>query len=395
MGFIGYLRTLLGVGDDRYVDQSERAELSAVFATPLGSEVLARTAALSTAANLIAATLAKCEFRTFIDGKEMQGEEWYRWNVRPSANYSSSAFLFKLVNKLCFDREALVVETMDNQLVCADSFSQTIHAVYDNTYNGVTADDYIFRKTFVEHDVLHFRLTGKDAGKPVAVLARKWDELIAQSSQAFKRALGRRAVLRLGTEAQNLPNFDDIYEKLTGTDLKNFIESDNAVLPLYNGFGYEELERSKTYQGNTSRDLAALVEDVYSFTARSLGIPPALLKGDTADSSTLITQLLTFAVDPIAAMLEEEITAKTFPRHRVLAGCRVEVDTTNCIHVDVLSQASNADKLISSGATSVNEVRRFLRLPARNEPWANMHYMTRNYAAVTDAASGGGETSDA
>lgn len=39
-----------------------------------------------TCVNMIANALARCEFRTYQGGKEVQGKEYYMWNYSPNAN---------------------------------------------------------------------------------------------------------------------------------------------------------------------------------------------------------------------------------------------------------------------------------------------------------------------
>lgn len=349
-------------------------------------EICARTAAMQAVSNLIAATLAKCEVRVYQGGKPVRNREWYRWNYRPNVNYSSSAFFAKFADKLVFDGEALVVEVNpDAQIVVADRYTTDTYTVFGNVYKGVTADGFTFDKSFGETEVTRFRLFNKKALAATQALAKAWDRLASKSAEAFARSLGRRAVLGISSEAQKNQNFDEIYAQLTGTDLKSFIQSDSAVLPLYNGFDYKELERNKTYQGDTSRDLAALVTDQYNFAARSWNIPPSLLLGEVAESSQAYKMFLSSCIDPLAEMIGEEISDKLYGSGGVLRGNYVELDTTACLHVDVLSEAGNADKLIGSATASPNEIRRIFKLPQIPEPWADAYYMTSNYhAAGTD-----------
>lgn len=57
----------------------------------------------------IASAVAKCEFRTFLEGKEVRGEEYYLWNVAPNANQTSTEFWREVIFRLYRDKEALIV----------------------------------------------------------------------------------------------------------------------------------------------------------------------------------------------------------------------------------------------------------------------------------------------
>ena len=64
---------------------------------------------------MIANAVARCEFRTFRGGKEIQEQEHYLWNVEPNVNQNSTAFLHKLVAKLLTDGECLVISTRQRE----------------------------------------------------------------------------------------------------------------------------------------------------------------------------------------------------------------------------------------------------------------------------------------
>ena len=67
--------------------------------------------ALHSGINLLAAALSKCEFRTYVSGKEIHGPEYYLWNYQPNRNQSASQFMHQLVWTIIYRSEALVVES--------------------------------------------------------------------------------------------------------------------------------------------------------------------------------------------------------------------------------------------------------------------------------------------
>jgi phage portal protein BeeE len=44
------------------------------------------------AVNIVANAVSKCEFKTFLNGKEDKGKEYYLWNIEPNKNQNSSDF---------------------------------------------------------------------------------------------------------------------------------------------------------------------------------------------------------------------------------------------------------------------------------------------------------------
>ncbi len=121
--------------------------------------------AIQMAINMLAGLIAKCEFKTYIKGKETKADEYYLWNVEPNANQNSSQFLQQLVSKLLYDNEALVVE-VNGQLLIADSFTATGYALFPATFSDVTVttfgNSFTFDKTFSMADVLYFKLNNQN-----------------------------------------------------------------------------------------------------------------------------------------------------------------------------------------------------------------------------------------
>ena len=140
---------------------------------------------------------------------------------------------------------------------------------------------------------------------------------------------------------------------------------------------------SKTYTNEGTRDIRAMIDDVCDFTARAFGVPPALLSGDVQGVSDALDQFLTFCIDPLCDMISEEINRKRYGKD-VLRGSRMQIDTKCVKHVDLLSVSTAIDKLIASGAFSVNDIRNVVGEPEIDEPWANQHFMTKNYSTVQD-----------
>ena len=52
------------------------------------------------------------------------------------------------------------------------------------------------------------------------------------------------------------------------------------------------------------------------------------------------------------------------------------------------SAAQGADKLIGSGVCSINDVMARFGLPEIAEPWAEQHWMTKNYSPAEDLLDG-------
>ena len=63
----------------------------------------------------------------------------------------------------------------------------------------------------------------------------------------------------------------------------------------------------------------------------------------------------------------------------------IRVDSSSIIHFDLFENAANVEKLVGSGAYTINDVRRAANQATINEPWADEHYMTLNISTMGQA----------
>ncbi|MEG2526993.1 MAG: phage portal protein [Oscillospiraceae bacterium] len=358
----------------------------------LYTDVYIRELAFLSCVNLSANLISKCEFKTFSNGSEVKGREYYLWNISPNQNQNSSAFLHKLIYQLFQNREALVIEN-NNQIYVADSFEKKEYALYNNTFSQVTIGDFTFNRTFSMPEVMYFELSEKNMRIIVDGLYESYGRLISYGMKGYKKSRGEKGTLELDAQMAGDKKFQDTYEAIKNDGFKKFAEAENAVMPLYKGMKYESVA-SKTYSSDSTRDIRAMIDDVTDFTARGFGIPPQLLNGSVQDVDSVTDQLLTFHADPLADNLAEEINRKRYSIAEFSKGNYLKIDTSAIKHIDLLGAATGIDKLIGSGVVCINDIRGLLGQPLIDEPWAWQHFITKNYSTVADLLNSleGGET---
>lgn len=387
MGIIKWLAEKLGGpvpvngSIDIYIDEY----MSAV------GDVYVREMAFWTATNLIANALSKCEFKTYENGNEVKGLNYYRWNVQPNKNQNSNDFLQELVWKLYRNNELLVIEHNEDLLI-ADSFSRKEYALYDDEFSQVTVKGFTFAKTFYQSDVVYLTLSEQNVHGLISGLYNSYAKLLEYTMKAYQRSRGTKAKFEYETLPPAGSEQRKIFDELINEKFKKFLESDNAIVPLGNGQKLTEFSGSKTYSNDGTRDIRAMIDDVFVFTARALGIPPALMSGDVQGVEDAIDQFLTFCIDPLADKIETENNRKTYTRAQFLNGDYMKIDTKQMKHIDIFNISTSIDKLIASGVFSVNDILKMLGLPIIDEPWANKHFITKNYMPFEEAlnALGGG-----
>jgi len=376
---------LSGDSLDAYIDE---------YALVVG-DIYIREMAFWSATNLMANAISKCEFKTYLKGDEVKKQEYYLWNIEPNKNQNSSAFLHKLIAQLYRHNECLVIE-QNGQLIVADSYSKKEYALYENTFTQVTIKDFTFDKTFKQSEVLFFQLNEVNMRNVVNGLYGSYAKLISYSMNAYQKSKGTKGIFKYDTVPVAGTPEREAFDKLINEKISKWLNSDNAALPLGRGQEWKENEK-KTYAGESTRDIKAMIDDVYDFTARSYGIPPVLLKGDLANiGDNVVDVLLTFAVDPLIDTLQEEINRKRTGYSNFSQGTYLEIDSKSIKHIDLLSVSTAIDKLIASGAFCINDIRKLVGEPVIDEPWAWQHYITKNYATVEELLNslGGGQTSN-
>ena len=346
-------------------------------------------------ANMIANAVGRCEFRTFRDGKEIREREHYLWNVEPNVNQNSTAFLHKLVAKLLVDGEALVISTRQREgydaLVVADAWLQNEdYPSRQNEYINVQVGDVSYEKTFREREVLHLKLNHINVKPVLDGLYGAYWRLISAAMKRYEWDKGQHWKVHVGQLAYGADDFTENFSRMIEQQVKTFLDSNGAILPEFDGYAY-------TNEGGKANvelaDIQAQMKDVLGFTAKALQIPAVLVDGSIQGTEDAQGRFLTGCIDPICDQLQEEINRKRYGYDRMQAGDYLRVDTSSIRHFDMFANAANVEKLVGSGAFTINDVLRSAGLPTIPEPWADEHYMTKNIAALgaETTALGGAE----
>lgn len=348
-----------------------------------------RDLAFWSCANMIANAVARCEFRTFRDGKEIQEREHYLWNVEPNANQNSTAFLHKLVAKLLTDGECLVISTRQREgydaLVVADSYM--LNGCYpskQNEYTDVQVGDVSYEKTFREREVLHLRLNHVNIKPVLDGLYTSYCRLITAAMKRYAWDKGQHWKVHVSQLAQGQDDFTAKFTAMIEEQAKIFLDSDGAILPEFEGYAY-------TNEGGKSTvdfaDIQAQAKDFFAFTAKALQIPAVLIDGTVQGTEDAQARFLTGCIDPICDQLQEEINRKRYGYEAMRRGDYLRVDTSGILHFDMFANAGNLEKVVGSAVFTVNDILRAAGLPTIPEPWADEHYLTKNIAALSESVT--------
>ena len=362
-------------------------------------ELYIRELAFWTCVNKITNAVSKCEFKTYYHNKETKGKEYYLWNYEPNQNQNAAGFIYKLIAQLYRKNECLVVE-INHRMYVAESYIKEVYALRDYKFSGISFDGYTLQETLDMSDVMFFELNSTDMRKLMNGMYDSYSKLITYAQNAYQKSRGHKGILNIAGVAQEQDNFNETFEELMSTHFKNFFGKDNAVLPLFDGYNYQDIsQNAKTYSTESTRDIKALADDIFEFTARAFSFPPSLAKGDVQDTTKATDELLTFAVDPLVKMIQQEINRKRNGKDGLKQGNYLKIDTLAVKHVDIFDIATPIDKLISSGAFTINDILQVIGKPKIDESWADQHFMTKNYSEIGAILKGvteenGGENSE-
>lgn len=352
-----------------------------VVCQKLTSEIYIRELAFHMITNKIGNALSKCELNIYNDKKRMKDDEWYRWNIQPNVNQNATEFWNKLVDVLFNYNEALIIQNNGDLYVADSYFLNEQSAFFEHYFENVTINDFTFSKRFYMSEVFYFKLNNKDLKVFLDGTLQLYGKLINASLSSYLVSNGNKGVLYIDQYNEQEDDFEETLNTILNENFKKFFESSNAIVPLYNGYKYEQLDSKGT---SDTRDFKSLLDDVISITANAFNVPKSIAIGEVQDTSKAIDEFLTFCLDPLIELLTDEITRKLFTKYQVLNGYYVKFNTKAVKHIDLLDVATAIDKLISSGCFTINDIRRVCGEDEIDEPWANQFFMTKNYSAIED-----------
>ncbi|MCI8506895.1 MAG: phage portal protein [Lachnospiraceae bacterium] len=342
--------------------------------------------AIQTAAGYISSAVSQCDFRTFLDGEEKKGEEFFLWNYSPNPNQNSTQFLQELTEKLIYDNEVLVIEEKGS-LYVADTFGTQEDGMKEWMFTGISvAGEAVGDKR--AGDVLYFRMNNEDIRPLLEEVCRQYEEVIQSAVSCYERAGADKGILKVQSLARGkLKDYDEIKRDLLNHRFRDFFSRRNAVLPLYDGFEYTPHTRSLR---NTSEvvDVKTLSDEIYNRVGQAFRIAPAMLRGEVENTEKAADNFIKFGVRPICNLLEEEITRKRYGKKAFEKGSYLLVDPSGLEIGSVFAAAEKIDKLISCGTYSIDEVRSKIGEPVLGTEESQKHFITKNYEALTGGSKG-------
>lgn len=315
--------------------------------------------------NFVSKTVSTTSFKYTVDNKKStnkEHQEWsYKLNVRPNRNQNASDFWQKVIYKLLYDNEVLIVMNDSEDFLIADSFNRTQYAMFDDTFSEVAIGTYVYERSFNRSDVLlYMQYNNADLENFIAGLYGDYGELFGRMIEVNMRNNQIRGAVDIDV-IKNLSTGDDDEKEKKGkvqnyiNKVTNAIKNNSVALyPKYKGIGFDETV-SKSNSNQTVDELKKLKNDFISEVAGAIGVPPSLILGDMAQAEEQTEFFLKFTIKPLINKIQSELNAKLIHKDDYMKGNRIRAigpDTES-----IIGLADKIDKVISSGGFNKNEIR--------------------------------------
>lgn len=372
---------------DKLIPNNKRQHYGStqIISSVVKEEVYLKALAIYTATSYIASGVSKCEFKVYENFKEVKDKEYFTLNLSPNLNETSSQFWYKVVEKMYYEKEALVIQIADS-LYCADSYSVDEFPVLGNTYSNIRIGTFTMDKKFKANEIFLFRLENDDVKALIDGLYSTFGSLMGHAIEKYKADNSEKYKLKVSQVKAGDKAFEEEYEEVIKLELKDFLENPRSVYPEFEGYELSSIAISNS--NKDSKDIIELKKIIFEIVSQAYKIPKSLLDGNITNLNEVVKAFISFGIDPIAATIEEELSRKS-GYENWSKGNYVKVDTSTINHIDILDVAEKVDKLISSGTLCVDEVREIIDRQALNTDFSKTHFITKNYQTAEDSLKGG------
>lgn len=352
------------------------------------TKVYLKNMALQTNIEFLARTISQSEFRIMNNNKSIKDKTWHKLNIRPNTDLSSSDFWQKVIYKLIYENEVLIVQSDTKDLLVADSYDRNEFALYPDRFSHVMVKDFEFERSFEMGEVIYLTYNNNKLSSFVDGLFGDYGEIFGRMISAQMRNNQIRGIVNVDSskkmDSEEIQKMQDYVNKITSSFSTNAV----AVAPLTKGFEYQEVSGSTKTGSANFEDLAKLKKSLQDDVAKAIGIPPALINGELADMDNALESYIKFCIKPLIKKIEDELNAKLFTESDVINGRYIKV--VGIDKKDPLEHAESVDKLVSSGTFTRNHVRVMFGEEPSDDAELDNYLVTKNYTGTLE----GGDTDE-
>lgn len=358
------------------------------------SKLWAYQLALNIASERYGALLSKCEFKTYINGKEKKKDNYYLLNVEPNPNQSAAEFKKQLVRSLILrpTHDALVVNLKlrngKHGLYVADDFQRDDMQLYEASFKNVSVDIFgdggvNLQGVFNGDKAIYIKYANTELEAIFSMMRELYGDIVDNAINAG--TYRQKYVLTMDQTAEASPDFEDHLQTLLNEQFGDFIKGKNSVIPLYAGMKLDQTSAGADLGQNAStanKSINSQIDEAITKVGLAFNIPKSIMLGDFEEDD--LEHMLTYCIDPVADLISQAFTRKWYGYDGFKRQTYCKLDTIKARHLDMVDIAKISNSIISSGIYTINDVLKKLDEPLIEEEIGNVHFITRNYAVIGD-----------
>lgn len=339
------------------------------------------------AVNMIAKAIAKSEIvLTDGKGKRITDEYYYRLNIRPNDNETGTDFWLRVVQKLLKNNECLIC-VIRKKFYIVENYQESSNILSARKYADVTismkGETIRINKTITSDDMIALQWKSEKQIAHFKRIAKMYDDTISSINQAIKIMSSPKFKLKLEAKVALREKQPDGTDKIVTKDeyiarLKSQLEeNDLSIITSSEGI---DLDYFKSESAVKSDDLVKLSREIESETARMYDIPESVFFGNITEKSDATNEFITYAVSPVAEIINDALNAKVVGETDYIAGERIRIWLSRFKHIDVIDSAANLEKLRGIGFT-LDEIREMVGYDKLHTEFSNTRLYTKNFAS--------------
>ena len=363
-------------------DVSNVLEIIATDLTKVQLAVMAQ----EKAAGMIAKAIAKSEIVLTQGEKRRKDVEYYRLNIRPNDNETATDFWFNVARELVATGDCVVVRMQNGKYYRANSYQMDDYVLFGKTYSHITLTDgyneIALRYGVSSDDIMHFRY-GTDK---LRVFTKNVLDCLNDALNAVQslETIANTPLLKYKVDANLQFRRRTADGKEVRITLDNVLEEFKskidgkklAILTEQTGTSLEFMDVKKQV---TAAEVAALADTINKECAAAYDIPLGVFNGQITEQSDATNEFITYAVSPVAEVINDTLNAKLVGQADYIKGERAFVWLAHFKHIDVIDAANSLDKLRAIGFT-LDEIFEMVGYPALNTEFSTSRALTKNYA---------------
>lgn len=340
-------------------------------------------AAKEKAIGMIANAIAKSEILLIGSDGRRYDDSYFRLNVRPNDNETGTDFWARVIKKtlrtgICY------VCRISNKYYIVDSFDESNEVLKPRKYSNITVSyggtSVSINKKISSDDMLIFRWTSHKQ----TVLYEKVNKLLDDTASAMltkaKMESTPKYKLKMDTMINIRRKKDDGTDEVVSKDkyiaeLKEKLENE-LIIPESKGL---ELTEFSTVNTIKSGDIVKIQNQIEAETAKAFDIPQTVFQGTITEKSDAANEFITYAVGPIAEMMNDTFNAKLVGTDDYIKGERIMVFLGRFKHRDFLDTATKQSTLRGVG-WNFDELRLAVGYEALNTDFSQARALTKNFA---------------